>query len=78
MPIKPLQPKIVEIMIKKIKALIATVELTENKVGLETLNEILEEAKHSEKVNHKYGVFFDKVISDGVSPEEAARDLKLL
>lgn len=35
-------------MIEKIHALIATVDLTEHKVGLNTLNEILEEAHRME------------------------------
>ncbi len=34
-------------------------------------------AKQSEDVNHLYGLYFDKTLGDGLSPEEAAEELGL-
>ena len=42
------------------------------------IDELIRLYKKSESVNNKYGVFFDKVISDGVNAEDAARELELL
>ena len=42
------------------------------------INELLKLAKKSEKINHKYSVYFDKTLSDGVSPEQAAAELGLM
>jgi len=38
---------------------------------------IIKNAKRSEKVNHLYGLYFDKTYGDGLSAEEAATDLGL-
>ena len=38
---------------------------------------IIKDAKHSEKINNAYGLYFDKTYGDGLSAEEAAQDLGL-
>lgn len=41
------------------------------------INNIIKNAKRSEKVNHLYGLYFDKTYGDGTSCEQAAQDLGL-
>jgi hypothetical protein len=41
------------------------------------ITSIIKNAKRSEKVNHLYGLYFDKTYADGVSNEQAAQDLGL-
>ena len=54
-------------MVDKIKSLIAVVELTDDKVGLETLKEILPQAERLEKL--------EKIIDDEMAKEDDESDL---
>tara|TARA_R110000772_G_scaffold153261_1_gene264264 strand:+ start:27242 stop:27460 length:219 start_codon:yes stop_codon:yes gene_type:complete len=44
---------------------------------LKQIKDIIKDAKRSEKVNHLYGLYFDKTYGDGTSCEQAAQDLGL-
>lgn len=44
---------------------------------LKQINSIIKNAKRSEKVNHLYGLYFDKTYGDGQSAEQAAQELGL-
>ncbi len=57
-------------MVEKLKALIAPVELTEHKVGLETLKEILPRAEKLEKL--------DEIVAEEMAKEDDESDLLII
>jgi hypothetical protein len=57
-------------MVEKLKALIATVELTEHKVGLETLKEILPRAEKLEKL--------DDIVAEEMAKDDDESDLLII
>jgi hypothetical protein len=71
-------------MIKELNILKKTIKAADPKMEdvlikdlYEQINNIIKNAKRSEKVNHLYGLYFDKTYGDGVSNEQAAQDLGL-
>lgn len=67
--------------IKLLKRSIKAADITLTDVIIKDLykqvNELLVKAKRIEKINHKYSVYFDKTLSDGIEPEQAASELGL-
>jgi F420-0:gamma-glutamyl ligase len=57
-------------MVEKLKALIATVELTEHKVGLETLKEILPTAEKLEKL--------EDIVAEEMAKDDDESDLLII
>lgn len=45
--------------------------------GKNLLKEFRKSLKRSEAVSEKYGRFYDRVMSDGLSPEEIAQEMNL-